>query len=71
MGVLDWPVPPMPERSTHATLGGVKQLHEELYPETDEEREAVRDLIYQHAEEACDCINLGRFSKLQMPKNVM
>ena len=71
LGVLDWLVPPMPHRSWSATLGEVKQLHEELYPETNEEREADRDLICQHAEEACDCINLGRFSKLQMPKNVM
>ena len=71
LGVLDWLVPPMPHRSWSATLGQVKQLHEELYPETNEEREADRDLICQHAEEACDCINLGRFSKLQMPKNVM
>jgi hypothetical protein len=61
----------MPERSPHANLGEVKQLHEELYPETDEEREADRDLVYQHAEEACDCINLGRFSKLQMPNEVI
>ena len=61
----------MPGRSPHANLGEVKQLHEELYHEAAEEREGDRDLIYQHAEEACDCINLGSFSKLQMPKEVM
>jgi hypothetical protein len=71
LGVLDWLVPPMPHRSLSARIGEVKQLHEELYPETAEEREEDRDLIYQHAEEACDCINLGRFSKLQMPNEVM
>ena len=63
MGVLDWLVPPMPERSPHSTLGEVKQFYEMLYPNIAEEREADRDLVHKHAEEACDCINLGGFSK--------
>ena len=76
MGVLDWPVPPMPiiyepERRRHANLGGVKQLHEYLAPNTEEECNISRDLVAQHAEEACDSINLGRFSKQMMPHDVM
>ena len=31
LGVLDWPVPPMPQASPHAHLGEVKQYHEEFY----------------------------------------
>ena len=49
LGVLDWPVPPMPERSPHSTLGEVKQLHEMLYPNTAGEREADRDLVYEQS----------------------
>ena len=52
-------------------MGEVKQLHEELYYETAEESEEDKDLIYQHAEEACGYINLGSFSKLQMSNEVM
>ena len=70
-GVLDWLVPPRPHQSLSARIGEVKQLHEALYPETVEEREEDRELIYQHAEETCDCITLGRFSKAQMPNAVM
>ena len=80
MGVLDWPVPPMPtpmptiyepERRRNAYLGGIKQLHEHLYPNTEEECNISRELVYRHAEEACDSINLGRFSKQMMPHDVM
>lgn len=80
MGVLDWPVPPMPtpmptiyepERRRNAYLGDVKQLHEHLYPNTEEECNISRDLVAKHAEEACDSINLGRFSKQMMPHDVM
>lgn len=60
-----------PERSRHAKLGGVKQLHEYLYPNTGEECNISRDLVAKHAEEACDCINLGRFSKQMMPHDVI
>ena len=80
MGVLDWPVPPMPtpmptiyepERRRNAYLGDVKQLHEHLYPNTEEECNISRELVHRHAEEACDSINLGRFSKQMMPHDVM
>ena len=41
LGVLDWLVPPMPERSQHAQLGDVKQFHEDFYPNTAEELAAT------------------------------
>ena len=66
MGELDWLVPPMPEWSPHALLGEVKQLHEMSYPNTEEERAEDKELVQRHAEEACDSINLGRFSKQLM-----
>ena len=71
LGVLDWLVPPMPERSPHSYLGDVKQLHEISYPNTVEERDADRELVRQHAKEACDSIDLGRFSKQLMSDDVM
>ena len=65
------PVIYQPERSMYAYLGDVKQLHEYEYPNTDEECNISRDLVAKHAEEACDSINLGRFSKQMMPHDVM
>ena len=70
-GVLDWPVPPMPERSQYAYLGDVKMLHELLHPNIAEELAADRALVQQHAEEACNSIDLGRMSKENMPNEVM
>ena len=71
LGVLDWPVPPMPQASPHAHLGEVKQCHEEFYFNSEAERAADRELVQRHAEEACDSINLGRFSKQLMPDIVI
>ena len=71
LGVLDWPVPPMPQASPFAYLGEVKQCHEEPYFNSEAERAADRELVQRHAEEACDSINLGRFSKQLMPDSVI
>jgi hypothetical protein len=74
LGVLDWPVPPsvsMPQDNPHAYLGEVKQCHEEYYLNTAEEKTIDRDLVQTHSEEACNSINLGRFSKQVMPEEVI
>ena len=71
MGILDWLVPPMPERCGHACLGDVKMLHEVMYPNTAEELAADRASLQQHSEEACNSIDLGRMSKENMPNEVM
>ena len=71
LGVLDWPVPPMAQTSTRAYLGEVKHYHEEWYFNSEAERAADRELVQRHSEEACDSINLGRFSKQLMPDSVI
>ena len=73
-GVLDWPVSPsvsMPQDSPHAYLGEVKHYHEEYYLNTAEEKTIDRNLVQTYSEEACDCVNLGRFSKQRMPEEVI
>ena len=71
LGVLDWLVPPMPERSQHAQLGDVKQFHEDLHPNTAQGLAVDRASLQQHSEEACKSIDLGRMSNENMPNEVM
>jgi hypothetical protein len=41
LGVPDWLVPPMPEQSTHSSLGEVKQLHEMLHHNTVKSEQSI------------------------------
>ena len=60
----------MPHRSPHAKLGDVKQFHEDFHL-CAEEAAADRVVIQNHAEQACNSIDLGRMSNENMPNEVM